>query len=302
MLDGDQQAMRPVAQREPDASFRARDGLAIENGVRYAAAAPRWRLHPDLVAGAAECHRGLESRPVRRNAGVDQQVIAFACGSPGCPRGRRDTSSRPSRCTRSSRRARRAARRNRRRRRRHRARPCSAATPARVRAWLIGLSMREQLARPCRRRRASAKAMTAQIAAWVYWPPFSRNAGRIALDVAGIERRLVEGRREQQRQAVVAADRDARRRAAIACAARARIGRARDHGPGLRDRVDAAFVARAPSRAACRRRSSRGDTSRRPRPRARAPRAARPRAPASARRAPRRRAPRASGANAASVA
>ena len=47
------------------------------------------------------------------------------------------------------------------------------------------------------------------------------DAGRIALDVAGIERRLVERRREQQRQPIAAMHRAARRARAIACAARA---------------------------------------------------------------------------------
>ena len=67
----------------------------------------------------------------------------------------------------------------------------------------------------------------------------------------------------------------------MARAARAAVGRARDHRPGLRDRIDPALLARSPSRAACRRRSRRADTSRRPRPRARARLAARRRALAS---------------------
>ena len=69
------------------------------------------------------------------------------------------------------------------------------------------------------------------------------NARRIALDVAGIERRLVEWRREQQRQLILRPDQlafDRRHGAGRALG----IGRARDHRPGLRDRIDPAFVAR----------------------------------------------------------
>ena len=43
-----------------------------------------------------------------------------------------------------------------------------------------------------------------------------------------------------------------------------RIGRAREHGPGLGDRINAALGGRPPSQAACRRRNSRADTSLRP--------------------------------------
>ena len=77
----------------------------------------------------------------------------------------------------------------------------------------------------------------------MYWPPFSRMPGGIALDVAGIERRLVERRREQQHQPVVAAHQifvDRRHGARGA----GRVGGAGDHAPGLRDRIDAAFAVR----------------------------------------------------------
>ena len=69
------------------------------------------------------------------------------------------------------------------------------------------------------------------------------NAGRIAFDVARIERGLVEWRREQQGQTVVppdqhSLDRAHRYRRPIA------LRRAREHRPGLRDRIDAALVVR----------------------------------------------------------
>ena len=42
-----------------------------------------------------------------------------------------------------------------------------------------------------------ANAGTTQIAAWVYWPPFSRIPGEVAFDVTGVDAACVEGRREQ---------------------------------------------------------------------------------------------------------
>ena len=92
------------------------------------------------------------------------------------------------------------------------------------------------------------------------------DAGRIALDVAGIERRLVERRREQQHQPVVAADRAARSTAAIARARARRIAGAGDHAPRTARSSRSGTRRSRPSRAACRRRSSRAGTSRRPRP------------------------------------
>jgi len=69
------------------------------------------------------------------------------------------------------------------------------------------------------------------------------DAGRIALDVSRIERRALEGRREQQRQALVAANEllvhDGHRTPGAG-----RLRRPGQYGPGLRDRVDAALVAR----------------------------------------------------------
>ena len=112
------------------------------------------------------------------------------------------------------------------------------------------------------------------MAAWLYWPPFSRMPGRIALDVAGIARRPVEGRREQQRQAVVAPDQLLVDATPSPCAARAGSAAPGEHGPGLRDRVDPAFVARRRAERRAVVEGSRAGTSRRPRPRARAPRAA----------------------------
>ena len=69
------------------------------------------------------------------------------------------------------------------------------------------------------------------------------HAGHVALDVAGILRARVEGRREQQDQAVVRPhqmllERPHRRARA------ARVAHARDHRPGLGDRVDRALVVR----------------------------------------------------------
>ncbi len=74
-------------------------------------------------------------------------------------------------------------------------------------------------------------------------PAILAQARRIALDVAGIERRLVEGRREQERQAVVATDEmlfqgSHRHRGAHG------IGRARQHRPGLGNGIDPAFLVR----------------------------------------------------------
>src|SRR6185437_6022876 len=67
------------------------------------------------------------------------------------------------------------------------------------------------------------------------------NAGRIALDVAGIERRLVEGWREEQRQSVAPADElliDRVHRAGLAGG----VAGSRDDAPGLGDRVDPALA------------------------------------------------------------
>ncbi len=68
------------------------------------------------------------------------------------------------------------------------------------------------------------------------------DAGRIALDVAGIERRVIERRREQQRQPIVSADELLIHRRHRAGGAR-RVRGTRDHRPGLRDRIDPAFAA-----------------------------------------------------------
>ena len=68
------------------------------------------------------------------------------------------------------------------------------------------------------------------------------DAGRIALDIAGIVRSVIERRREQQHEAVVALDEvlvNGRHRGRGA----AGLGGAGDHAPRLRDRVDAAFDA-----------------------------------------------------------
>ena len=95
------------------------------------------------------------------------------------------------------------------------------------------------------------------------------DAGRIALDVAGIERRLVERRREQQRQPVAAMHQQPVERGHRLDGAR-RIGRRPRSRPRI-GRWNRCGIPRwSPSPAACRRRSSRGDTTRRPSPRGRA--------------------------------
>ena len=70
------------------------------------------------------------------------------------------------------------------------------------------------------------------------------DARRIAFDVAGIERRLVEWRGEQGRQPILRADQLALDRSHRP---RRPFGRRRagKRGPGLRDAVDPAFVALA---------------------------------------------------------
>ena len=69
------------------------------------------------------------------------------------------------------------------------------------------------------------------------------DARRIALDIAGVERRVLERRREQQREAGLALDQ--RRLDGSHGFYRARgLGGLRDHAPGLRDRIDAALGAR----------------------------------------------------------
>jgi hypothetical protein len=66
---------------------------------------------------------------------------------------------------------------------------------------------------------------------------------RISLDVTGIQRGLVEWRREQQCQTFVAPDQLAFDRGH--CFRRPiRRRRARENRPGLRDRIDAAFLVR----------------------------------------------------------
>ena len=127
------------------------------------------------------------------------------------------------------------------------------------------------------------------------------DAARIGLDVARLLQRFLEWRREQQRERRIAPQQVRLQRLHGARGAR-RIGRARDHAPGLRDGVDAALVVAAPSPAACHRRRSRGDTTRHPSHAARARRAAAPPAPASRSASASSPRSRASGANAVSVA
>src|ERR1700744_6650370 len=67
------------------------------------------------------------------------------------------------------------------------------------------------------------------------------NARRIALDVAGIERSLVERRGKQQRQLVLRPDQSALHRRHGPHRTRW-LGGAGDRCPGLRNRVDSALV------------------------------------------------------------
>src|SRR3970040_1574801 len=69
------------------------------------------------------------------------------------------------------------------------------------------------------------------------------HTGRIALDVPGIERSALERRREQQREALVPANEQLVHGGHGTPGAR-RLRRPGEHAPGLRDRVDAAFLAR----------------------------------------------------------
>lgn len=51
-----------------------------------------------------------------------------------------------------------------------------------------------------------AKAIAAQMAAWVYWPPFFADSRDVAFDIAGIEIRRVEGWIEQLDELILAAN------------------------------------------------------------------------------------------------
>ena len=90
------------------------------------------------------------------------------------------------------------------------------------------------------------------------------HAGDIAFDVAGIEVRLVERRIEQLDQAGRRGGRGGDRRSPWPCIdALVRAG-AGENRPALRDANRSGIPRWSPSRAACRRRSRRGDTTRRP--------------------------------------
>src|SRR5260370_21729643 len=75
------------------------------------------------------------------------------------------------------------------------------------------------------------------------WPAIFADAWWVSLDIARMERGVVEGWCEEQRQSVGAADQFfLNRRHRDGCTSR--IGSGRNHTPGLRDRVDLAFGAR----------------------------------------------------------
>jgi hypothetical protein len=87
---------------------------------------------------------------------------------------------------------------------------------------------------------SAAYAITAQIAACVYWPPFSRTPGTVAADVTGVALGSIEWRRQQSYQSVVAVHEalvDGVHRGARSPGFR----RAGKNGPALRDRIDLAF-------------------------------------------------------------
>ena len=88
-----------------------------------------------------------------------------------------------------------------------------------------------------------AKAHASQMAPWVYCPPFSRMPGRIALDVAGLERGVgIEGRREEEGDPVVRPHQLALGGGDRGRGVR-RVGGAGEHRPGLGDRIDPAGAA-----------------------------------------------------------
>src|SRR5207244_10566668 len=68
------------------------------------------------------------------------------------------------------------------------------------------------------------------------------DSGRIALDVSGIERHPIEGRREQQGQTVAVIN-ELFGHGGHGAQGTSGIGRPGDHAPGLRNRVDPAFAA-----------------------------------------------------------
>ena len=196
--------------------------------------------------------------------GSTVKVVAAPAQAEDALDARRDTSSRPIPCTSSSRRARRAAGARRRRRRSRTARSCSGRRRRRVRAWLTGFSMWKNSAAssplPSLRQRHHDPDGRVRVLAAVL-----ADAGRIALDVAGILRRL-------DRTAGRAAAASASRARSATCArrpSRARRSAAapRRTAPPTTARSNRCGTRRsAPIRAACRRRSSRAGTTRRPTP------------------------------------
>ena len=215
--DADTVGRAVVRQRDgsrcPAASGCRRPPRADAAATRRAGSRPRSRSAPS--------DSGTRSRSRATRAGCTDRWRASrrADETRGSTRGRRGTSSRPSRCTRSSRRGRRAATRRRRRRRRRRARLCSAGRPRACSAWLIGFSIEKssrglvavaERGEGDHRPDGGMRVLAAVLA----------DARRVALDVAGVERRAVERRREEQDEPVVAAH-EVSSTAAIARAARA---------------------------------------------------------------------------------
>ena len=168
---------RPHARRGRPAAGSTNCRLldAVDAEARFAARAGM--LHVDAVDGVAVAVAQREAGPVARAGTAPGAGGRLRGAGRAATRRSAGTSSRPSRCTRSSRRGRRAARRRRRRRRRRTARPCRSRSPSGAVAVVDRVDHAQQLPGALGCRPARANAIAAQIAACVYWPPFSRTPG-----------------------------------------------------------------------------------------------------------------------------
>ena len=193
-------------------------------------------------SGSATVPRGHVSEYSGHTVGMQglMLIVAPDAAGPAAPAPPPDTSSPPIPCTTSSRRGRRASDARRRRRRRRTARPCSARRPPAVRVWLIGLirwnSSIASSPRPSRASAITAPQRGVRVLAAVL-----ANARQVALDVARVARHLVERRREQQHELRVAAHEIGAHGVHRALGA-PRLGRARQHGPRLRQRIELALL------------------------------------------------------------